>query len=267
MHELTVASGSMGVKYECYFQTGTGQAAHQVVYDCPPTKEAIMANEVVQDTIDFVLAAEDTVVNDTVKLVVNISCTRDSKMPHQTLMIDIRQMMENFIKGAKWDFSGLIRSEDTSGMEKVDLQASARVSESENFGLDKRSREVGREGMQITLPISADTTPPMSMIEECESALRAKLLGKARKELEVINTAMSDTYRISSISFQTTNNPFTLSNRSPKTAMATSYGSSFTSGGGSDDDVGLGNAVKIGMRAVVTYRKIINTSYLNYPSS
>lgn len=216
-----------------------------------------MPKETIQDTIEFALLAEKTVVNKTVKLIAHIVAMIKSDTPEKTLTTNVQAMMMKFID-APWSFSNMQRSADQSGMERITLQASARVSESQNYSLDKRTRAVSTEGLNITA-VQADTTPPMSDIEKTESDLRADLLGKAIAEMAVINQAMGVDYRVGRVTFESVNNAanFQLSNSSRgsgKTAMAQAYGAGF----GADmpgGEEGLGNAVKLTMQATIEYRR------------
>lgn len=215
----------------------------------------------IQDNIDFVLSAESTLVNDTVKLIANISATIIPPGTQETLITDIRAMMQRLITDAKWNFSGMIRGQESSGLEKITLQASARVSETENHSLDDRIREVSRKGMTIE-SIDADTTPPAEMIEKYESDLRVSLLKKAKDELGTINKAMGTNYRLGVITFQQVqnNHASNYATMSSKVAQAASYGSGFSADmpGGSAPET-LGNAVKLMMKANVSLRMIVGT--------
>lgn len=207
----------------------------------------------VQDSIDFALMAEETVVNNTVKLTATISGIITPDMIEAKLKDGIREMMKKFISNATWHFSGLTRTNHPSGMEEIMLTATSRVSESENSALDKRIRDVSKEGMSIT-NISVDTSPPASMIEETESRLRVLILAKAMKELATINTAMGDTtYRLGNVVFQNTVDNFATSNMRKSPSM---MASASTYGGLYEDEI-LGNAVKLIMRANIGLRRIV----------
>lgn len=222
-----------------------------------------MPKDTVQDDITFTLVSERTIVNDTVKMVASISQAVTAGMTEPKLKESVREMMEKFIPGGKWSFSNMTRSTSSSGMEQIDLQASARVSEKENYSIEKRTRNVSTEGLAIR-DIAVDTTPPTSMIEENESALRVDLLRKVNAELQIINKTMGggpSAYRVGSVAFQpVTNNFANTMALSPKTAHAATYGSGFgadLAGSGAPDT--LGNAVKLTMRATVTYRRTVST--------
>ncbi len=212
--------------------------------------------EPIQDEISFTLMAEHTVVNDTVKIVAGISGIITSEMTEDKLKDSIRKMMRRLIKDAQWNFANVTRRNHASGMEQIDLEASARVSEKENYGLEKRAREVSQEGMSVT-EIRADSDPPRNMLDGCESELRIRLLGMAVKERDAISKAMGASYRIGEVNFRKIASA-SLSNNasrggSTRIASASSYGTSY------DDEDGLGNAVKLTMEAAVTLSKSVET--------
>ena len=227
----------------------------------------------VQDTITFTLVAEETVVNNTVKLNATIASIVTPNMTEAKLKEGIRDMMKKIVSetlvedGSKtpvvWTFSNMTRSNHASGMEQITLNASTRVHESDNYSLDKRRVEASQdqEGMSIT-SLTSDSTPPSHMIETTESNLRLKLLTKAYIELEKINTLFEDNfesinnYRVGDLVFVNVNDPFSASNNSAriatntmKTTMSGSYGSGF------DYNDTLGNAIKLTMQVNVTLSK------------
>ena len=100
----------------------------------------------------------------------------------------------------------MTRNSHRSGMEEITLTATSRVTESENYALDRRSRDVSTEGLTIN-SVSVDTSPPATMIEEAESALRLMLLTKATKQLVAINEHLdSAKYRLGDVEFGNANN-------------------------------------------------------------
>jgi hypothetical protein len=220
-----------------------------------------MAVVPIQDTIDFVLSAEHTVVNTTVKMVATIASIITADMTEAKLKENIKEMMKKFVSDANWQFSGMTRNSHASGMEELTLIATARVSEAENYALDKRARDVSQEGMSIT-GISTDPSPPASMIEEAEGLLRQRLLTKATKELGDLNNVMAvlapNGYRINSVVFQTAGNEYANSRgvTMAATVAKSSYGSGFGADMGGGEDA-LGNAVKLTMRANVKLARVV----------
>ena len=99
----------------------------------------------------------------------------------------------------------MTRTSHPSGMEQINLTATARVPESENYALDRRKDEASRDGLRIH-SVQADTEPTMEQKEATESRLRQKLLQKAQAELATINATMGKgavdkTYRIGKVIF------------------------------------------------------------------
>jgi hypothetical protein len=213
------------------------------------------SSDSLEDTIRLRVSAEETVVNNTVKIVANISgmVTRDRTEPQ--LRESIRKMSNNFIPAADWQFAGLTRTADDSGLERIALIASARVPESENRALDKRRQEASMpdEGLTISR-VTTDISFPSSLIEETERKLRLSIIAKALAEAEVLGKALDRTYRIQTLDYvgdddsDVDTRNYQLSNRmSASGATKTAYGAGFRG----DDDV-IGNAQKLILTAIVT---------------
>lgn len=204
----------------------------------------------IQDTIEFSLVAERTVTNDTVKLTASMSCTVMPGVTEDTLKTNIRGVLTNFIPNVEWQLSGLTRSSDPSGVEKLALTATVRVHESEYYALDERSRNASVSGVRIT-HVNADTSPPPKMVEEAEGALRLMLLQKAGKQQYDINQQLNANYRLGNVEFG--NGVDSINNRHGQMLLAASTYSHSGGGpvGGAAAEV-IGNTVKLTMSAMVT---------------
>lgn len=209
-----------------------------------------------EDTILFNLAAEDTVVNDTVKIVTTVAgmVTRDST--EAKLRESIRAMLNQFID-APWQISNLTRSLHPSGREAISLNASARVSETENYALDRRSQTVSRpdDGLSIS-KVTTDLSFPAAVVEAAEQRLRVEIIRKAQAEGVIISAALGRDCRIRQINYDVeTGGSAQFANArisASAASMKQSYGSGFSSdAGGSGNDL-LGNAQKLTMTATVT---------------
>jgi len=198
------------------------------------------------DSIRFTISAEEVVVNTTVKVITNISATISRETSEQTLKDSLRDLMKRFID-AEWQFSGMTRASSPSGMEEVRVAATARIPESENYGLDRRREEASREGMRI-YSHTTDTAPPMEQRLEAQSHLRQKLLTLAMEELDTINTTLTSQYRLGKVEFSTDVSEAPL--RPMAMAASAAYGAGFNHG-----DDALGNAVKLAMLATITLRR------------
>ena len=214
-----------------------------------------MAKRHIQDTIEFTLSAEETVVNKTVRINATIVGMISSETSEQTLRDAIFKVMRKFID-TDWQFSNMIRAGHQSSMEQLTLTATARVPESENYALDRRREEAGRdlEGMNI-VAAQADTSPTATQIEETQRKLRVALITKAKNELRVLNEATGDTYRLGAVTYgqgfdtMASNRPQMSQSMVMAGSAKTQYGSGFDA---SDD--GIGNAVKLTMQATVELR-------------
>jgi hypothetical protein len=205
----------------------------------------------IQDSIQFNLTAEEVVVNNTVKVTAHVTALMTQDQTEAGLRDNINTMMQRFIK-ADWQFANMTRSRQRTGVEEVNLTATARVPESENYNLDGRARDVSREGLQLH-SLSTDTQPTIQQIEEAQSKLRRILLVKAGKEQDAINTTLQANYRLGEVVFDP---PYDENPRVARAAFsAANYGSGFAAeppGGGAPGPIG--NAVKLGMAARVTLR-------------
>lgn len=217
-----------------------------------------MSNQPLQDTITLDLSAEKVVVSDTVKIIATIQALVQPDKTDTELRADIRKMMKKLIETAEWQFSNLTRNADPTGHERVTLQATARVSETENANLENRAREVSTPGLTVSQVI-ADTSIPATMLEEAEQALRIDLLTKLNTELAKINEVMKSDivqpYRVYQVKFQRTATDYSNAIRAKGGAMmaaATSYGSGF---GGDDGEDALGNAQKITLHASCAFAR------------
>jgi hypothetical protein len=208
----------------------------------------------VQDTIQFDLRAETVVVNDTVRLTAHLVGMITAGTTEQAVRESIRAMMRKFID-TEWQFANMTRQAHASGQEEISLTATARVTEKENYALDRRREEASRDHDSVRIVgVSADTSPTMAQITDAQSKLRLALLKKAQDELKLINQAMDAKYRLGQVSFQMTgsdtpNYARVAAMASAPTAGKVAYGSGF-----SDADDVLGNAVKLTMQAAIQLR-------------
>lgn len=196
------------------------------------------------DTITFALRASKVVINKTVRIAAQIVALSPDENSEAALRADIKAVLAAFIPGAEWQISGIHRNTDDSGYERVNLTASCRVDEKENYNLESRAKKVSKTGLQIT-DVTADTTVPQGDLEAAERELRQTILKDAMAECKALAEISGRDYRIKSLGFQ--NGP---ANAMPKMSAAsniTSYGSGFDD----DDEEGLSNAQKVTLSANV----------------
>lgn len=217
--------------------------------------EALAKISRVQDTIEFTLSAEDVLVNHTIKVSATVVAMVPEGADETTLRANIAKMMDNFIQGASWQFSNMRRSRDSSGWERITLDAMTRVEETEHRDLEGRADAASqkKDALNIT-KVHVDTAPSTRMIRDAEKALRISLIKDATKNLDEINEATSGGYRIGSITFHASNaHNVPVGATMAMASSGHSYGSGFSSSDPSSG--GLGNAMKLELTATVEFRK------------
>jgi hypothetical protein len=211
----------------------------------------------IQDTITFSLSAEDTVVNNTVRIEARIVGMIPQDMTEQTLKDSIRAVTKKFID-TDWQYANMNRTAHPSGQEQIMLSATARVPESENYRLAQRAEEASRgTDLPRIVDATADTSPTSAQIDETTRKLRVVILKKAQDEQRLLSEASGDKYRLGALNFSqvfdssanTRASSQSMAVMAGAAAAKTSYGSGFA---GNDDSIG--NAVKLTMQASVELR-------------
>ena len=106
----------------------------------------------------------------------------------------------------EWATSFASRSDDDSGMEQINLQASTRFPEAKTAGLSDRLRKASRSGLSLKLR-NIEFRPPQKQIDKITKNLRAEIYRLAQEEADTLNRALpSDTlpWRIGSITIRST---------------------------------------------------------------
>jgi hypothetical protein len=197
------------------------------------------------DTMSFTLRASKVVINKTVKITVQIVALSPDDSAESQLRADIKAALAAFIPDADWQISGIQRNTDDSGYERVNLIATARVDEKENYNLESRAKKVSKTGLQL-ISVDADTTVPQADLEAAERELRAAILADALAEAKTVSEATGLGYRIKKIDYQNGGDP-AMRKMVASTSNITAYGSGF----GGDDEEGLSNAQKVTLSAQI----------------
>jgi hypothetical protein len=160
---------------------------------------------------------------------------------------------------AEWQFSNSNRNTDASGYERVEVTASVRVKESENYNLGKRAEAVSRPGLTIN-SVMVDSSIPQSVLLKAESDLRVVLSQKAIAECEKLSAALGQPYRLHSLRFGgVKHNLVSNSNQSPFN-MAVYYSGNEAAGapagGGAPIDSSLGSASKLSLTVGITLARV-----------
>jgi hypothetical protein len=203
-----------------------------------------------QDTITFTLSADKLVISDTIKVIVQVNTLVPNDKSEELIRTDIKGALAKFIPTAEWSFSNLQRSSDTTGYERIYLQASARVSERENFKLEERAKQVSVHGLSLA-KVQVDSTVPVYKLEKAEQELRLDIIKKAMTETKEICELTKRDYRVQAIEYQNQGDPTyrkSVGTMNAQTAN-TFYSSIGGAAPGAGPDDSLSNAQRVSLSA------------------
>lgn len=113
----------------------------------------------------------------------------------------------NKIAQGDWHLLEFDRSQDSSGLEKLTVQAQARVNQSALTSIYQNAKSVSKPGAQYTIS-GVDFKPSLDEMQTVRAAIRKQLYQQVSDELERINKAYpNQNYSVSSIVFVDGDNP------------------------------------------------------------
>ena len=135
--------------------------------------------------VTFHLTAEKWVQTTTAKITISINATLNNK----TLSQMREQIMANLNKITKgqWHITDFERSQDSSGLEKLYVEAEARVNESSLTNVNTEAQALSVPGVKYKVK-NIDFTPSMKDIEEAKKDLRKTIYQDASTEISTLNT-------------------------------------------------------------------------------
>lgn len=142
------------------------------------------------NTIQLNLSGEKWVQSSTAKVIVSVDAVLDKAGLEQTHQ-KLTQKLKQISGAAEWHITLFNRSQDPSGLEKVYVQAEARLPESELSGLREHAEKVSKPGEKFEIQ-DVFFEPTLDDMERTRESLRADLYAKAKKELERINSIYPD---------------------------------------------------------------------------
>ena len=168
--------------------------------DLPPPQP-----QLVLDKITFQVAAKQWVTTQSALLGVNINVTLSSA----DLVKARAEIMERLNKIAKgdWHLVEFNRSQDSSGLEKLYVQAQARVNQEALTDIYKNAKSVSLPGAKYEIS-SIDFKPSFDEIQTVLSQIRQRLYQQVNDELARINKAYpTQNYTVSNLVFAEGTNP------------------------------------------------------------
>lgn len=141
-------------------------------------------SNLVLDTVGFQVAAKQWVSTQTALLTVNINATL-SNADLVKARADIMDRLSKIAAG-EWHLTQFDRSQDSSGLEKLYVQAQARVAQSSLSNIYQNAKSASKPGASYGIG-SVEFTPSVEEVQQARVQLRERLYGQARDELARIN--------------------------------------------------------------------------------
>lgn len=161
--------------------------------------------DLVLDKITFQTSAKQWVSTQSALLNVAI----DATLTNADLVKARADIMTNLNKIAKgdWHLLSFDRSQDSSGLEKVNVQAQVRVNQSLLTDIYQNAKSVSKPGAQYTLT-NIDFKPSLDEVQTVRAAVRKQLYEQVNAELARINNVYANqNYSVSSIVLIDGDNP------------------------------------------------------------
>lgn len=138
----------------------------------------------VLDQVEFQVAAKQWVSTQSALLTVNINAT----LTNADLVKTRDEIMQNLKKIANgdWHLTQFDRSQDTSGLEKLFVQAQARVNQTDLTAIYPNAKSVSKPG--ATYEVSGiEFKPSLEEVQKAKMELRQKLYQQTQEELNHLN--------------------------------------------------------------------------------
>lgn len=142
------------------------------------------------NTVQLSLSGEKWVQSSTARVVVSVDAVLDKAGLEQTHQ-KLTQKLKQISGAAEWHITLFNRTQDPSGLEKVFVQAEARLPEGELSGLREHAEKVSKPGEKFEIQ-DVFFEPTLEDMERTRESLRSDLYEKAKKELERINSIYPD---------------------------------------------------------------------------
>jgi hypothetical protein len=161
----------------------------------PPPYPAPM----VLDEVNFQVTEKQWVTTQTALLMVNINVTL-SDADLVKARTEIMGKLDKIASG-DWHLTTFDRSQDSSGLEKLFVQAQARVKQESLTHIYQQAKAVTKPGASYEIA-NVEFKPSLDEVQQVKTALREKLYQKARDEMARLNQIYpGQTYTINQVMF------------------------------------------------------------------
>ena len=136
------------------------------------------------DTVVFQIAAKQWVSTQTALLTVNINAT----LSNADLVKARADIMDKLAKiaGGEWHLTQFDRSQDSSGLEKLDVKAQARVPQASLTNVYVNAKSVTKPGANYEIG-GVEFKPSLDEVQQVRAQLRERLYQQASAELARLN--------------------------------------------------------------------------------
>ncbi len=143
--------------------------------------------EALLNQVTFQLSAEQWVKTTTPLVTIGIdAAVNDSAIGD--IQSRLVKQLEKIASSTEWHITSFERSQDSSGLEKIQAVAEARLSESQLSGLRTQAKAISRPGETYTL-LSVAFTPTDNELRAATVALREQIYQQVNQELVILNKA------------------------------------------------------------------------------
>lgn len=136
------------------------------------------------DKIIFQVSAEQWVQTTSANVIVQINATLGNQ-GLAAVRLDVLNNLNTIAKG-EWHITQFDRSQDNSGLERLNITAEARLNENQLANLRDIARKVSKPGTQYTIQ-DIQFTPDMASLETARATLRQTLYNKIKEETTKVN--------------------------------------------------------------------------------
>ena len=146
------------------------------------------------------LTAEQWVVTKTANVVVGVDATFNGSQLAQARN-DVLTKLGKFVTNSDWHITTFDRTQDESGLEKIHLEAQARIPDQSLGDLRNQAKSFTKPGETYTI-MSIDYSPTVAESEAVKNDLRSKIYSQIKEELVRINGVFANQqYYVHSVDF------------------------------------------------------------------
>ena len=151
-------------------------------------------------TLRYRSTSHKNVPRDTVRVNITINAlVGTADRDHETLLQRMRETLKRFIP-VEWVLTAPRREADSSGFERVTVEANARAPLAENFNLAERARLAGSEGLYLTEP-QVNHRLPVAKVAAAVHELRIDLMKEAMAQAQSFSQASGLNWQLADLEF------------------------------------------------------------------